>query len=198
MAPPRQGSWQLQAGCVLEEGWGACGDLSQPLLITGAAGGLNLNPGHRQNNGPCKQPLSSEPGQRAFRGGSPHWGGAGASGSSSQGASPRPSPLPDQFLARSAEIGNPGDFRPQQNSQRSFSSGLFRPLGWGRGGVGLSGTGCTIATSGRSRRAITGPPDPGWNLSQGLPDWGAPSFCSDPSGDCAFTTSSGSFPDRYD
>lgn len=50
------GSWQFQAGCVLGEGWGACGDLSQPLLVTGAAGGLNLNPGHQQNNRPCKQP----------------------------------------------------------------------------------------------------------------------------------------------
>lgn len=35
----------------------------------------------------------------------------------------RPSSLPDQFLARSVEIGNPGEFRPQQNSQRIFSSG---------------------------------------------------------------------------
>ena len=121
--PP--GSWQLQAGCVLGEEWGACGDLSQPLLVTGAAGGLNLNPGHQQNNGPCKQPQL----------------GAWAEGV--QGRLPtlerswgfweeraeegllRPALLPDQFIVRSAEIGNPRDFSPQQNSQRIFSSGLL-------------------------------------------------------------------------
>lgn len=46
----------LSRMCVQGEGRGTCGDLSQPLLITGAAGGLNLNPGHQQNNGPCKHP----------------------------------------------------------------------------------------------------------------------------------------------
>lgn len=35
---------------------GRVGELSQLLLLTGAAGGLNLNPGHQHNNGPCNQP----------------------------------------------------------------------------------------------------------------------------------------------
>lgn len=44
----------------------------------------------------------------------------------------RPSSLPHLFLAKPAEIGNPGAFRSQQNSQRIFSSGLLRPP-WGCG-----------------------------------------------------------------
>ena len=113
-------------------GGGACGDLSQPLLITGAAGGLNLNPGHQQNNRPCTQPQLSarvEDVQQTHS----TLGRSRGFGRRRQGRVPqRPSSLPHLFPARSAEIGNPGDFRSQQNSQRIFSSGLLRPP-WGCG-----------------------------------------------------------------
>lgn len=58
----------------------------------------------------------------------------------------RPFSLLGKFLAKSTEIGNPGDFRPQQNSQSLFSSGLLRTPRI----VGLSGRVQAISIGGRS------------------------------------------------
>lgn len=72
--PPAAGSSRQD---VCWEEWGACGDLSQPLLVTGAAGGLNPNPGHQQNNGPADRLLWAW--GQGVQGRLPA-GGAGASG----------------------------------------------------------------------------------------------------------------------
>lgn len=120
-APP--GSWQLQAGCVLGQEWGACEDLSQPLLVTGAAGGLNLNPGHQQNNGACKQPQLGAWADGLQGRPPPLERSWGFWEERAEEGLPRPSPLPGQFIPRSAGMGHPRDFRPQQNFQGIFSSG---------------------------------------------------------------------------
>lgn len=140
---------------VCWEEWGACGDLSQPLLVTGAAGGLNLIQDTSKTMGPANS-LGSEPGWRVCRGLCHAGEVLGLLEGGEWGGLLRLSFLPHQFIARSAEIGNPRGFRPQQNYQRSFS---FDP----HGTVGLRGRVQAIAIGGGNGGAITGPPTPGWD-----------------------------------
>lgn len=151
--PPAPRQLAAAAGCVREE-WGACGDLSQPLLVTGAAGGLNLNPGHQQTMGLQTAPLRAG-GGRAGAAATRERAGLRKEGG---GGSMRPSP-PHRFIARSGiEI--------QGNSDLSRTTEHFPSDP--HGAVDLSGKHPGNRHRWRGRRAILGPPTPGRDPSSCL------------------------------